>query len=158
MTREDAKKYIYECLDYTEATEVIKALELEPCEDCVSRQAVLAIAGDSCLDLDSYEDTKEFCDTINELPSVTPTKCIATVSFNKKDMRELIDEKMKEIVVERKKGKWIDTDVTLLNRQGYIVHEVICSECNGISYFRKMGNKYIGANLCPNCGCKMSEG
>ena len=150
MTREDAKKYIYECLDYTEATEVIKALELEPCEDCVSRQAVLAIAGDSCLDLDSYEDTKEFCDTINELPSVTPTKCIATVSFNKKDMRELIDEKMKEIVVERKKGKWIDTDVTLLNRQGYIVHEVICSECNGISYFRKMGNKYIGANLCPN--------
>lgn len=35
-------------------------------------QAVLAIAGDSCLDLDSYEDTREFCDKIKELPSVTP--------------------------------------------------------------------------------------
>jgi hypothetical protein len=33
---------------------------------------VLAIAGDSCLDLDSYEDTREFCDEINELPPVTP--------------------------------------------------------------------------------------
>ena len=54
-----------------------------------------------------------------------------------------------------KKGKWIDTDVTLLNRQGCLVHEVICSECNGISYFRKMGNKYIGANFCPSCGAKM---
>ena len=55
-----------------------------------------------------------------------------------------------------KKGKWIETtDVTLLNRQGYFVYEVICSECNGISFFRKMGNKYIGANLCPNCGAKM---
>jgi hypothetical protein len=44
----------------------------EPCEDAISRQAVLAIAGDSCLDLNSYEDTKEFCDEIKELPPVTP--------------------------------------------------------------------------------------
>lgn len=46
--------------------------EQEPCDDCISRSAVLAIAGDSCLDLDSYEDTREFCDEINDLPSVTP--------------------------------------------------------------------------------------
>lgn len=38
---------------------------------CVSIEAVLAIAGDSCLDLDSYEDTKEFCDEIRDLPPVT---------------------------------------------------------------------------------------
>lgn len=50
----------------------IKALEQEPCDDCVRRQAVLAIAGDSCLDLDSYEDTREFCDEINDLPPVNP--------------------------------------------------------------------------------------
>ena len=67
---------------------------------------------------------------IKELPSVTPA---------------------------RKTGHWIDTDVTILNRQGYLVHEVICSECDGISYFRSMGNKYIGANYCPNCGAKMDE-
>ena len=50
----------------------IEALQKEPCEDAISRQAVLAIAGDSCLDLDSYEDTREFCDEIKALPPVTP--------------------------------------------------------------------------------------
>lgn len=64
---------------------------------------------------------------IQALPSVTPT---------------------------RKTGKWIDTGETSINRRGQIVHEVICSECNGISYFRSMGNKYIGASLCPNCGSR----
>ena len=52
----------------------IKVLDKEPCEDAVSREAVLAIAGDSCLDLDNYEDTKEFCDEIKELPSVVHTQ------------------------------------------------------------------------------------
>lgn len=58
---------------------LLESLEQEPTakenlvvEDCISRQAVLAIAGDSCLDLDSYEDTKEFCDEIKELPPVIP--------------------------------------------------------------------------------------
>lgn len=44
--------------------------EQKSCEDAISRQAVLAIAGDSCLDLNDYEDAKEFCDEINELPPV----------------------------------------------------------------------------------------
>jgi hypothetical protein len=57
---------------YSGLIDGIDTLEQEPCEDCISRQAVLAIAGDSCLDLDSYEDTKDFCDEINELPPVTP--------------------------------------------------------------------------------------
>ena len=64
-------------------------------------------------------------------------------------------DKLPSVTPARKKGKWIDADATILNRQGYLVHEVICSECNGISYFRSMGNKYIGANYCPNCGAKM---
>jgi len=54
--------------------EISKILEQEPCENTVSREAVLAIVGDSCLDLDSYEDTKEFCDEIKELPSVVHTQ------------------------------------------------------------------------------------
>lgn len=64
-----------DCRKSAEALDVaIKALEQQPTsEDCVSRQAVLAIASDSCLDLDNYEDTKEFCDEIKNLPPVTPT-------------------------------------------------------------------------------------
>jgi hypothetical protein len=80
MTRDEAihkLKYLFfnaKALPNTDEalSMAIEALEKEPCEDCISRQAVLAIAGDSCLDLDSYEDTREFCDEINELPPVTP--------------------------------------------------------------------------------------
>jgi len=83
MTREEAIEVLKDIYNYTRfdtyttneaRTMAIKALEQEPCDDCVSRQAVLAIAGDSCLDLDSYEDTKEFCDAIKELPPVTPKR------------------------------------------------------------------------------------
>ena len=52
----------------------IKVPDKEPCEDAVSREAVLAIAGDSCLDLDNYEDTKAFCNEIKELPFVVHTQ------------------------------------------------------------------------------------
>jgi hypothetical protein len=44
----------------------------DTCDDAISRQAVLAIAGDSCLDLGFFEDTRAFCDEINNLPSVQP--------------------------------------------------------------------------------------
>lgn len=52
----------------------IRALEQEPCEDAISRQAVLDYAKDTCLDLDKYEDTEIFCDEIKDMPSVTPTR------------------------------------------------------------------------------------
>jgi len=37
MTKEEAKKYIRDCLDHDEAEKIIEALEQEPCEDAVSR-------------------------------------------------------------------------------------------------------------------------
>lgn len=57
-----------------EAEQKLYELQQNVSDDCVSRQAVLAITGDSCLNLDSYEDTKEFCDEIRNLPCVTPTR------------------------------------------------------------------------------------
>ena len=41
MTREEAKDYIREWCPYDRQEEIIKALEQEPCEDCISRQAVI---------------------------------------------------------------------------------------------------------------------
>ena len=45
MTKEEAwrraKGYLYDALSVEEADEIIKALEQEPCEDAISRQAVL---------------------------------------------------------------------------------------------------------------------
>ena len=57
---------------------------------------------------------------------------------------------------ERIRGRWIYTGVKFPNWEGQAVSEVICSECNGISYFRRAFDKYIGANICPNCGADMS--
>jgi hypothetical protein len=61
----------------------IKMLQAEPCEDAISRQAVLTIVGTSCLDLDNYEDEEAFCDYIKNLPPVKPVACIAKVDFSK---------------------------------------------------------------------------
>lgn len=37
--------------------------------DLINREYVLTIATSSCLDLDSYDDTEEFCNEVKELPS-----------------------------------------------------------------------------------------
>lgn len=57
---------------------------------------------------------------------------------------------------ERIRGRWIYTGVKFPNWEGQIVSEAICSECNGISYFRRAFDKYIGANICHNCGADMT--
>ena len=72
------------------------------------------------------------------------------------DMALIVDA-LKTLEQEPRKGRLIETKEISTNRRGQIVHEVICSECGGIAYFRSMGNKYIGANLCRNCGAKMEE-
>jgi hypothetical protein len=106
----------------------------EPCEDAVSRTNLLKKFEDRFIELQkAHQKEKQlginWCiNTLKDLPPVKPT---------------------------RKKGKWIDTTEISINTRGQIGHEVICSKCNGISYFRSMGNKYIGANLCPSCGAEM---
>lgn len=78
----------------------LRKSEEKHCEDAISRQAVLAIAGDSCLDLDDYEDTKEFCDEINDLPPVY-TGCACIGNFSKEDMQEIVDNKVEELRMEK---------------------------------------------------------
>ena len=51
----------------------IKALEQEPCEDCVSRQAVLARIND-WWGITSTSGEPSICDYIRELPPVAPTQ------------------------------------------------------------------------------------
>ena len=64
-------------------------IKQELCKDCISRQAVLAIVGDSCLDLDSYADTREFCDEIKALPPVTPYPKIEKCEWIRYDYRTI---------------------------------------------------------------------
>lgn len=142
MTREEAIEiiesecYVFSPFNLDRSTRIntaldmmINALEQEPCEDAISRKALLNMY--ECLDEDSRVYSGQVVRDIKALPPVTPT---------------------------RKKGKWIDTKEISMNSRGQIVHEVICSECNGISYFRGIDGKYIGANLCSNCGAEMEKG
>lgn len=176
---ESAKDHIYKlagdykCWDNRltddEALELCHILEQKPCEDAVSRKSVLNKIKEVCFSEDWLQfrvdngsnGQRDFLiNYIEELPLVTPTKCIATVKFSKDDMRELIDEKMKEIVVERKKGKWIgtcrigfgefaDCEVELIG--GFVADNCHCSECGEEL---EKGERGI---YCPNCGCKMSK-
>lgn len=129
----------------------IKALENEPCEDAVSRQAVFETIDDCNKDglkgiFCSYDDGERFKEYIKKLPSVKPVSCIATFRFSKEVMQELVDEKMKDIVVEleRKKGKWKhDYSDTLLE----------CSKCG--RYYDTGFLPDDAPKYCPNCGAEM---
>lgn len=145
MTRENARIKVeqldyylsHTCQDYGERDHeammmAIEVLEQESTtmndltDDCISREDVLQ----TLLDYDYANENALVIQDIKALPSVKPK-------------------------IEPRKGHWIDTKEISTNRRGQIVHEVICSECSGIAYFRSMGNKYIGANYCPNCRAYM---
>lgn len=76
--REDlSEEYMGKSISPSELDEYMsKVIDImnEPRNDCISRQAVIAIAKDSCFDLGEDDDTEEFCDEINELPPATPQK------------------------------------------------------------------------------------
>lgn len=78
----------------------IKALEQEPCEDCISRKAVLELSWE-LTNLDSSVDRVISVSDIDKLPSVTPT---------------------------RKKGKWIKGSIEQ-GALGIRYTEKTCSKC-----------------------------
>lgn len=148
----------------------IKALEREPCEDCISRESVLAIAGDSCLDLDSYEDTKEFCDEINDLPPVTPKQEPCEDCISREELLKAIDtwDKFgcdadnKLIPVKDCYVPYIHYDDVVkcvkglpsVNPKSKTGHWIdgVCSECGYIGDEEVFGGKF---KYCPVCGAVM---
>jgi len=124
---------------------LLEELEQQSCEDAVSRAEVIdelnRLGRNAFKDDTDYDNFFAFVDS---LPQVTPTKCIATVKFSKEDMQELVNEKMKDIVVERKKGKWIPRKAKYDN--AVPVYE--CSICH-------KNNGFDDDNFCPNCGAEM---
>ena len=69
-----------ESMSYLEALKEIKrlkeALEQQPCEDCISRQAVKQVIIDSIADLEYESENREMQGIIDKLPSVTPKEKI----------------------------------------------------------------------------------
>ena len=120
----------------------IEALEQEPCEDCVSREAVLETIDDCNSDglkgiFCSYVDGEKFKKYIKELPSVI-SKGVTVTDFA---------DKCRECG-KQKKGHWIITGDYLTAAYGSVDY-VKCSCCGKDSLEE--------GDYCPNCGAKMEE-
>lgn len=139
MTREEMemRKLVRESdvIDKTNGTELAKAfnylwkkyIEQEPCEDCISRQAVIDLINADW----EYEGLEV---EINNLPSVTPK--LETVTEFADRCRECGARYGK--LLKQKTGHWILRDDICK-----------CSNCKDISP--------VLHNYCPNCGAKMES-
>lgn len=65
-------------------------------DDCVSRQAVLEMIEQiqNAGGFIGYNTYSEAFDQVDNMPSVTPTHCIAAVRFSKEDLREICNERI----------------------------------------------------------------
>lgn len=134
MTREEAKGNLIHAIRWNdipkkEALEIaIQALKQEPCEDAVSREAVLDIFADNA---DATRPYSTAWEKIRELPSVNPQPQVGYWIYISK--RRLVDE--------TDEGGIYITD-----------YKCTCSECGGDFGFQKMSDAY-----CKYCGAKMVE-
>ena len=84
----------------------IKALEQQPCEDCISRQAVDDAIYDYSRSCDvNYEQIMEF---IDKLPSVTPQYTDEEIDKAQAVEQAYVD-KMVELAVEETRREWLNS-------------------------------------------------
>jgi hypothetical protein len=106
-----------------------KALEQQPCEDCISREVLLDKLEepmnwtDSEAELQEQRDYEGFIELVKSMPSITPT---------------------------RHKGKWIAQDIHNCHT------DFKCSECSYIHNFtHPYGEPTAVYPYCPICGADM---
>ncbi len=173
MTKEEAlrrvKGYLTDYIpadNYEEVEEIIGALEQEPCDDCISRQAALDTFGLSEKsrkyggDHSGYDTIMlyEVQDALEALPSVQPQPKYEDIAkafqfglafgFGEKynEMDKVIDELKKVITPQPKMGHWEFVHPLQEDDGG----AYMCSECK-VGYLENCGDWIY----CPNCGAKM---
>ena len=133
MTREEALYWLDTIPTIGEQVDAldmaIKALEQEPCEDAISRQAAKRALEDRFMELQKRHDDKRYetnycLNTILELPSVNP---------------------------QEKTGHWVGID-----EEPHEDYE--CDKCGYVvSTFTENIEPHTEYKFCPNCGCRMVE-
>jgi hypothetical protein len=118
----------------------IKALEQEPCEDAVSREAVVEYIKTSDAELGHDSENELVVKDILNMPPVTPTH-IETVTEFADRCREC---------GKQKKGKWINKSHTSDCGIKFVASECTC--CGKKTFFDCDQLVY---NYCPNCGAEM---
>ena len=121
----------------------IKALEAQPCEDCISREAVDKLSRDLVhVTRDKADFLCNFWEGLNALPSVKPKYTDEEIDKAQAVEQAYVD-KMVELAVEeakRPKGKWI----RVVDKAGHWVWECDCK-----------WQQRFATNFCPNCGAYM---
>lgn len=107
----------------------LKALEIEPCEDAISRQAVIDEIEYFQINPQHF-DFVGLIDNIKDLPSVNPQPKI---------------------------GHWIsvNTGKPSCIKDGMVTESVRCSECD--EWLTASDEYDCYGNYCPNCGAKMER-
>ena len=112
--------------------------EQEPCEDAISRQAVLEV-----IDAKAWE----FCDYLISKNRNDEQKPVSHFADN---LRECVREELPSVKPQPKTGHWIRCLIRN-EKGGCIGAKMICSECGN-------DNKHDEYMIyCPNCGAKMDE-
>ena len=108
----------------------IKALEAQPCEDCISREEMLSLQTEYAEEMSATIFWK-LRDDIRELPSVTP---------------------------QRPKGKWIKIQSGDEDFPESIVCSRCKNENSHLDFdehSEPIGKVFVTSKYCPNCGAKM---
>jgi hypothetical protein len=109
-----------------------RMLQQEPCEDCISRQAVL-----EAIDVKAWE----FCDYLISKNRNDEQKPVSHFADN---LRECVRETLPPVTPQPKTGHWI---ICLTNADTF--HHCECSECS--SWAGEV------TDYCPHCGARMVE-
>ena len=94
--------------------------EQEPCEDAISRKAVVKYIKASDADLGHDSENEFAVEDILNMPHVTPVACIAKVTFAKDELQKIVDEKVKELA-QHMESRWIPCSERLpeIDEDGY---------------------------------------
>lgn len=116
--------------------EEVRTARQEPCEDAISRQAVL-----DAIDVKAWE----FCDYLISKNRNDEQKPVSHFADN---LRECVREELPSVNPQAKTGHWVYKIYGEFHEQG----DWYCSHCD---YQYNYGNGH--AKFCPECGYEMSE-
>lgn len=138
MTREEAKDYIREWCPYDRQEEIIKALVQKPCEDAISRQALLEEI-ENGIKAGNYEEGYEEYPHINDMDDII--ECIKYAD---------------SIQPKPKTGHW---KIIPSNNNGeYRPNKYGCSECGWeIDLCRGLQQDTGHRLFCEHCGANMEN-
>ncbi len=169
MTNKEARRILLdiadqmpsdECADWIDAISFgIKAIDAQPCEDCISREEMLLLQTEYAEKMSATTFWK-MRDDIRKLPSVKPKYTDEEIDKAQAVEQAYVD-KMVELAIEetkRPKGKWIKEEGCLLVYR--------CSNCKKFVYSRESESDEKFEDLsrldsykyCPRCGTYMGGG